>query len=123
MPDYVGYILSLVLGGGLLKGIESLFRAVTESKEKKVLADSIGAKTPLEMESVSVSTMKTALESAQDRIKSIEKERNEDRVYYLGQIADLKTQLERVRSEMQLMERKIAELLNSTGPEGRRTDA
>jgi len=119
MPDYVGYILSLVLGGGLLKGIESLFRAVTESKEKKILADSIGAKTPVEMESVSVSTMKTALESAENRIISIERERNEDRDYYLGQIADLKTQLERVRSEMQLMEQKIAELLTAPGPEGR----
>lgn len=123
MPDFVGYVLSLVLGGGLLKAIESFVRALTESKEKKILAESIGAKTPVEMESVSVSTMKTALESAENRIISIERERNEDRDYYLGQIADLKTQLERVRSEMQLMEHKIAELLSSPGPEGRYTNA
>lgn len=116
MDGVVGYLISLILGGGLLKAIESVYRAVTESREKKVLADSVGAKTPVEIESVSVSTMTTALESAEKRIISLEKERTSDRDYYLSQISDLKEQLERVRSEMQSMERKIAELLAETTP-------
>lgn len=116
MEGVVGYLISLILGGGLLKAIESVYRAVAESKEKKILADSVGAKTPVEVESVSVATMTTALESAENRIKSLEKERTSDRDYYLGQISDLKDQLERVRSEMQSMEKKIAELLADTTP-------
>lgn len=117
MDGIAGYIISLVLGGGLLKAIESVFRAVTESKEKKILAESIGAKTPAEVESVSVATMTTALESAQNRILSLEKERREDRDYYLGQISDLKAQLEFVRDEMHSMEKKIANLLADTDPD------
>lgn len=111
MNEIVGYIISLVLGGGLLKGIESVYRAVTESKEKKILAESVGAKTPVEVESVAVATMRTALESSELRIKSLERERKEDRDYYLGQISDLKTQLQRLRAEMKFMEDKITELL------------
>lgn len=122
MNEIVGYIISLVLGGGLLKGIESVWRAVSESQEKKILAESVGAKTPAEVESVSVATMTTALESAEKRIRSIEKERTEDRDYYLGQIAELKTQLERVRAEMHSMEQKLADLLADTDPDkGRST--
>lgn len=117
MDGFVGYLVSLFLGGGLLKAVESVYRAVTETRQKKVLTDSVGAKTPAEIESISVSTMATALDSAEGRIKQLVVEREADRQYYLAQITELKAQLEHVRAEMQSMEQKISELLADTKPD------
>lgn len=119
MDGLVGYLVSLFLGGGLLKAVESVYRAVTETRQKKILTDAVGAKTPAEIESISVTTMATALESAENRIKQLVVDRESDRLYYLAQITELKTQLDHVRSEMQSMEQKISELLADTQPENR----
>lgn len=132
MSEVVSYAITLILGGGLAKGIESLIRALTEAKEKRSLAASVGAKTPAEIESVSVTTMTSALTSAQSQIEAltearrqdqefyknrigvIEKERDDDRTYYTGRIIELTEQLQHVRQEMEAMERKLAGLLAET---------
>ena len=132
MNEAVSYAITLILGGGLAKGIESVVRALTESKEKRSLAASVGARTPTEIESVSVTTMTSALTSAQSRIVSLEgerqrdheyyqniievikQERDADRAYYQGRILELTEQLQHVRQEMETMERKLAELLAET---------
>lgn len=132
MQDALAYIVTAVLGGGLFKGLEALYRAVTDAREKKVLADSVGAKTPVEIESVSVSTMTSALESSQRRIEAIESEREKDRAYYQKRISELEAerisdreyyqarilelneQLKHVRQELTAVERKLVELLEDT---------
>lgn len=133
MQEALAYIVTAVLGGGLFKGLEALYRAVTDAREKKTLADSIGAKTPVEIESVSVATMTSALESSQRRIEAIEKERESDRKYYTSRISDLETeretdrdyyqariieltdQLAHVRAELMSVERKLVAFLEDTG--------
>lgn len=132
MQDALAYIVTAVLGGGLFKGLEALYRAVTDAREKKALADSVGAKTPVEIESVSVATMTSALESSQRRIEAIEKEREKDREYYQKRISELEAervtdreyyqarilelneQLKHVRTELTAVERKLVELLEDT---------
>lgn len=132
MQDALAYIITAVLGGGVFKGLEALYRAVTDAREKKVLSDSIGAKTPVEVESVSVATMTSALESSQKRIEALEDERGKDRAYYQNRIAELeaervndrehyqtqimelKEQLKYVRAELTAVERKVVELLEDT---------
>lgn len=139
MSDVVAYVVTAILGGGFFKATESLFRAITESKEKKALSDAVGAKTPVEIESVSVATMTTALQSSQSRIKflederekdnryyqdritQLEKERTEDRLFYQERIKELNDQLIHVRAEMASMEKKIADLLAETQLEGGET--
>lgn len=134
MSEVISYAITLILGGGLAKGIESLVRALAESREKKSLAASVGAKTPAEIESLSVTTMASALTSAQSQIEAltearsqdqrfyenrigvIEKERDDDRAYYTGRIVELTEQLQHVRQEMESMERTLAELLAETHP-------
>lgn len=116
MDGVVGYLVTLFLGGGLLKGIESIFRAVKDAKKDEVLTKAVGDKTPAEIESIAVTTMATALKSSEERNKQLEAERKTDREYYQAQIIELKAQLEHVRSEMQTMEQKLAELLADTHP-------
>lgn len=115
----LAYAVTAVLGGGLFKGIEALIKGFSEAREKKVLGDSIGAKTPAEIESVSVATMSTALESAQARITSLEGERKLDRDYYQGRIKELSDQLASVRKELTMMEARLGQLLEETQGNGK----
>ena len=72
------FIITILLGGGLLKGVEAVYRAYSDGKEKKKLLSVVGAKTPVEIESVSIATMAAALTSVESRIKSLVAERGED---------------------------------------------
>lgn len=114
MDSVFAYAITIILGGGLFKGIEALYRAVVDSREKRQLSAVVGARTPAEIESVSIATMTAALNSAQGRITSLEKERETDRLYYQGRISEMSEQLKRVRDEMAAMEQKLAELLSET---------
>lgn len=107
----VEYLITAILGGGFFKGIETLYRAVSDAREKKALSLNIGAKTPVEIESASVTTMAVALQSAQDRIEHLESERETDRSYYQARIAELTEQLHRVRNELREMEIKLSNLV------------
>jgi hypothetical protein len=110
MDSILPVLVSGILGGGLFLGLAALYRAFSESKEKKILADSVGAKTPGEIESISVATMTKALESAQTRISSLEQERNTDKAYYQGRISELNAQLETMQIKLQEMAQELAEL-------------
>lgn len=124
MDSVLAYTITAILGGGFFKGLEAIYRAINESKEKKKLADVVGAKTPAEIESVSVATMTRALESAQHRISSLELERESDRDYYQERIRDMSQQLQRVRDEMHAMELKLSSLLAETdGPNDRKVNS
>jgi chromosome segregation ATPase len=111
--DYTN-IIAVFLGGGLFLGIAALYKAISEAKEKKGLTEALEAKTPADVESVSVATMTKALESAQSRITSLERERDLDKKYYQDRIAELTEQLHRVREEMAEMEQKLSNLLAET---------
>lgn len=134
MNEIVPYMITAILGGGMFKGIESVYRAITDSKEKRTLAEAVGARTPAEIESVAVTTMTSALESAQTRIVALQAEREADRQYfqgristleaqkqqdqeyYLARILELTEQLQHMRQEMEVMERSLAALLAETNP-------
>lgn len=112
--DVLASIVSLILGGGLWKGIESLIKGISGARRAKAVAESIGAKTPVEIESLSVATMKVSLESAQSQIESLEAQRDADKLYYQGRIKELTDQLERVRGELQAVQDQLTDLLRET---------
>lgn len=132
MNEIVPYAITAILGGGMFKGMESIYRAITDSREKRTLAEAVGARTPAEIESVAVTTMTSALESAQTRIRALQDEREADRQYfhgristleaqkqqdqeyYLARILELTEQLQHMRHEMEVMERSLAALLAET---------
>jgi hypothetical protein len=107
-------LIAAVLGGGLFLGIAALIKAFSEGREKKSLQEALEAKTPAEVESVSIATMTKALESAQTRITSLEREREIDKQYYQQRITELTEQLRNVRVELVEMEVKLAGLLAET---------
>lgn len=112
--NLLNYIMTGILGGGLFKGITVLWRAITEAREKKQLGEQIGAKTPAEIESISVATMNTALQSAQRQIEALQAERKSDQEYYQGRIKELSDQLATVRGELADMEKRLSALLEET---------
>lgn len=57
-------IITLVMGGGLWAGVSAFIKSFAENKKTKAESADIGAKTPVEVDSISVLTMKTALDSA-----------------------------------------------------------
>lgn len=101
-------------GGGFFTGIGALIRGWREGRAIDAEAADIGAKTPVEVESVSVTTMKTALESAQKRIEALEIERKADRDYYVGQITELQGIVKRLYTELHGVEEKLAQALRAT---------
>ena len=107
-------LVALFLGGGLFLGIAALWKAISESREKKALTETLEAKTPAEVESVVITTMTKALESAQTRITSLEREREIDKQYYQERISELTQQLRNVREELVEVEQKLAGLLAET---------
>lgn len=112
--NWLYYIITVLLGGGLFKGLEAFYRAVVDSREKRILSDAVGAKTPVEVESLSVSTMASALESAQKRISSLEEERETDKKFYQDRINELLNQVQELRSEIEKTEEKLRTLVDST---------
>ena len=110
MNDILTLAITAVLGGGFFKGLETLYRAVTDSKETKELVKIAGAKAPAEVDSVTVSTMKTALEAVRQQNVALQEDRERDRLYYQGRIEELTNQLERLRVEVTLMETQMRAL-------------
>src|SRR5690242_11496897 len=107
MNEVVSLVVTGVLGGGVFKAVESIYRAWTDSREKKSLAEQIGAKTPAEIESVSVKTMTYALTSAESRIRSLEAESVRDREHYEARIAVIE---EERQTDKEIYQARIAEL-------------
>lgn len=112
--NVLNYIISGILGGGLIKALSALWDSISKAREKKALGEAVGAKTPAEIESMSVATMNTALTSAQNRIEALEAERESDRLYYQGRIKELSDQLATVRGELAQMEARLSALLAET---------
>ena len=57
-------LISVLLGSGILGAIVAAYKAIAERRKTEVEADAVGARTPAEVESVSVATMVNALNSA-----------------------------------------------------------
>lgn len=57
-------LISVVLGGGILGAVVAAYKAIAERRKTEVEAEAVGAKTPGEVESVSVATMVSALNAA-----------------------------------------------------------
>ena len=110
MNDILTLAITAILGGGFFKGLETLYRAVTDSKETKELVKIAGAKAPAEVDSVSVSTMKTALEAVRQQNIALQEDRERDRLYYQKRIEELTDQLSRLREEVTLMETQMRAL-------------
>lgn len=74
MNEILILVVAALLGGGLWAGVSSFIKSFAENKKLKAEAGNIGAKTPMETESISVATMSVSLKSANDTIKRLETE-------------------------------------------------
>lgn len=105
-------IITILLGGGLLKGIESVYRAYVDGKEKQRLFNVVGTKTPVEIESVSIATMAAALTSAQERIKNLVIEREQDQTYYDEKFKMLNDHISTLEAKIEALRNQNLELLS-----------
>lgn len=111
MAEWLPALVSALLSGAIGTGIGAIITARSTAREKQALANSVDARTPVEVESAAVATMTAALESAQSRIDALVKERADDRAYYEGRITDLESQLEQVRAKLREVELQLIEAL------------
>lgn len=105
-------IITILLGGGLLKGIESIYRAYVDGKEKQRLFKVAGSKTPVEIESVSIATMAAALTSAQERIQNLVVERKQDQLYYDEKFKTLNDYVSTLEAKIEALHNQNIELLS-----------
>lgn len=74
MNDILTVVVSLLMGGGVWAGVSAFIKSFAENKKTKAEAADVGAKTPLETESISVATMALSLKNAAETIARLEGE-------------------------------------------------
>lgn len=77
--DILITLATVLLGAGGWAGLSSFIKAFAENKKVKAESNAIGAKTPLEAESISVGTMNSALMAAERTIDRLLVENGEIR--------------------------------------------
>lgn len=104
--------VTALLSGGLGAGIAALINARATAGKTHTEAKAIDAKLPAEVDSVvvqgaeaAVLTMRSALESATQRIAELEEDRASDR----RRIADLERKVEELRAKVEKAERALGE--------------
>lgn len=85
-PETVRIVVTVLLSGGIFGAVATLLTSRANARKTNVETDKAKATLPAEVDSVvvqgaeaAVLTMKQALDSAQDRITQLEKERENDR--------------------------------------------
>lgn len=114
MSDLVTILITIFSAGGMAAALATVLTSRSTAGKLKAEASKIGATTSVEIESVSVATMRSALESAQTHIISLEQARKADRAYYEQRIGELEHRLETLRDEVHEAERKLTSVLAST---------
>ena len=96
----IDVIVPILLGGGLLGAIAKIYKARPEVKEIEKRTDVLGLKSNAEVESISIETMRVALESAQSEVRALRttlnqerKERQEESADHRRQVRSLETQV------------------------------
>lgn len=80
IADILLTIATVLLGAGGWAGISAFIKSFAENKKVKMESEAIGAKTPLEAESISVGTMNSALLAANGQIDRLTVENNDIRI-------------------------------------------
>lgn len=105
MSDLVTILIAIFSAGGLAAAVATTITSKSTANKLRAEASKIGATTGVEIESVSVATMRSALESAQAHIASLEKARKDDRAYYESRIDELQGEIAALRSEVREVKR------------------
>lgn len=114
MDTLITVLIALFSAGGMAAAVTAVMTSRSTSRKLQAEASRIGATTDVEVESVSVATMRAALESAQQHIGSLEAARARDREYYEERIDELQKQVATLRSEVRQAEEKLARVLRAT---------
>lgn len=114
MGDLITLLIAVFSAGGIAAAVAATITSKSTAAKLRAEAGKIGATTEVEIESVSVATMRSALESAQQHIASLEQARARDRVYYEERIDELQTQVSTLRSDVREAESKMARVVQAT---------
>lgn len=111
-PSIITTLVTTLLAGGLGTGIGALVTGRANARKTTTEAKAIDAKLPAEVDSVvvqgaeaAVLTMRSALESATNRIAQLEQEREGDR----KRIAELEAKVEDLRRKVETAERALGD--------------
>lgn len=112
MSDVLTLIVSGVLGGGLFTGVAALINGRSLARKTDTETEGLAAKLPAEVDSVvvqgaetAVLTMRSALESAQNRITELEQDRSSDR----KRIAELEQKVATLEGKFRRAEEALGE--------------
>lgn len=114
MSDLVTILIAIFSAGGLAAAVATTITSKSTANKLRAEASKIGATTGVEIESVSVATMRAALESAQAHIASLEQARRADRTYYEERIDELQVQIATLRTEVRDAESKMTRVVKAT---------
>ena len=108
-PALIISAISILLGGG---GVAALVKSRRENARIEAETKALGAKTPAEVESISVATMRTSLESSQSQVKELQREAAEREARHDRDRQEWSTERATMRAEFDAMEAKLRAALD-----------
>ena len=105
-------IIIALLSGGLIMAIVALRRSKHENAKIDREAEAIGAKTPAEVESVAITTMTTALTSAQTQVKALEQQAVDRESRHAVERAEWYSERSALRGEIDALEARLRAVLD-----------
>lgn len=115
LSDALRIITPVLFGGGVVGFVTAIIKARPQARQINARAKAIGLRTGAEAESVVITTMKTALESAQSRINALQAERENDRLYYDGRVQELEGRVSQLLNELKAVQTKLERALVDAG--------
>lgn len=102
-------IIGVIFGSG---GIAAFLKSRSENKKIQAEAKAVGEKTPAEVESISVATMRTSLESSQSQVKALQTEAAEREARHNKERQEWIADKAAMRAEFDAMEAKLRAALD-----------
>lgn len=105
LTEIIWLTVTFILGGGISQGI----RAWRESKKIQQEAETLGLKTPVEIESIQIAGMDTLIKNLQAENEML----REDRDYWRGMYNAIKSEVDALAKEMDVYRKRISDLQNA----------
>lgn len=112
--DALSLLMAAIGGGGVAAAAATIVTARSTAKKTRAEAAKLNATTDAEVDALAMATMRSALESANERIVAMSEEREADRKYYQDRIVELEGRVETLRAEVRAAEERLAAVLAST---------
>lgn len=110
LSEIVWLAVTFILGGGISQGV----RAWRESQKIQREAETLGLKTPVEIESIQVAGMDTLIKNLQSENEML----REDRNYWRGMYNAVRNEVDALAKEMDVYRKRISELQSALDAAG-----